>query len=85
MVEKQMRNWELAKAQRLTVPEPRRAEVEDFIAISRSVGAGGNSVAVVLGEALGWPVFDKEILQTMAGDDAIRREIYASMDERDIG
>ncbi len=85
MVEKQMRNWELAKAQRPTVPEPRRAEVEDFIAISRSVGAGGSSVAAVLGEALGWPVFDKEILQTMAGDDAIRREIYASMDERDIG
>jgi cytidylate kinase len=85
MVEKQMRNWELAKAQRLTVPEPQRPEVEDFIAISREVGGGGNSVATLLGESLGWPVFDREILQAMAGDDAIRREIYTSMDERDIG
>lgn len=85
MVEKQMRNWELAKAQRLNVPEPHRAEVEDFIAVSRTVGAGGKSVSTLLGSALGWPVFDKEILQAMARDDAIRREIYASMDERDIG
>jgi cytidylate kinase len=84
-VEKQMRNWELAKAQRRTVPEPRRPEVEDFIAVSRQVGAGGRSISELLGERLGWPVFDKEILQAMAGDDTIRREIYASMDERDIG
>ena len=85
LVEKQMRNWELGKAQRLAVPEPKRHEVEDFIAISRAVGAGGRELARKLGQKLDWPVFDKEILDAMAGDDEVRRALYDSMDERDLG
>ena len=84
LVERQMRNWELARAQRLTVPKEQRADVEDFIAISRLVGAGGRELASRLGELLGWPVFDKELLGAMAGDDAMREHIYSSMDERDM-
>ena len=85
LVEKQMRNWELRKAQRLAVPEPQRREVEDFIAVSRAVGAGGGELARKLGKLLDWPVFDKEILGAMAGDDELRRGLYSSMDERDLG
>ncbi len=84
VAERQMRNWELARTQRLTVPETQRKEVEDFVCVSRSVGAGGNEVASTLGERLGWPVFDKEILDLMAGDNELRRQVYASMDERDL-
>ena len=84
LVERQMRNWELARAQRLSVPAPQRKDVEDFIAVSRAVGAGGVEVAARLGEALNWPVFDREILDVMAGDDEMRRQVYASMDERDM-
>ena len=84
LVERQMRNWELARAQRLSVPAPQREEVEDFIAISRNAGAQGKVVAAELGEKLGWPVFGREILDVMAGDDDLRRQIYASMDERDL-
>jgi len=84
-VERQVRNWELARAQRLGVPAPQRAEVEDFIAVSRDVGAGGNDVAVLLSQRLSWPVFDKEILDAMAGDDQFRRQVYNAMDERDMG
>ena len=84
-VERQMRNWELARAQRLEVPLPKRAEVEDFIAVSRQVGASGAEVAAGLAERLDWPVFDKEILDAMAGDDNLRRQVYDSMDERDMG
>lgn len=85
LVEKQMRNWELSRAQRLNVPEPDRPEVEDFICISRSVGAGGKEIASMLGDKLRWPVFDKELLDVMAGDNNLRRRIYNSMDERDLG
>jgi len=85
LVERQMRNWELARAQRQDVPVEQRAVVGDFVAISREVGAGGRTVATLLGERLAWPVFDKEILNKMAGDDGLRRQIYDSMDERDIG
>jgi cytidylate kinase len=85
MVEKQMRNWEIARAQDMCVSEPDRQEVRDFIAVSRSVGSGGKAIASMLGEKLGWPVFGKEILEVMAGDDELRRRVYDSMDERDVG
>ena len=84
IVERQIRNWELARQQRLSVPAPERKEVEDFITISRNVGAGGREVARLLGERLKWPLFDNEILTAMAGSDDLRRQVYASMDERDI-
>ena len=85
VVERQMRNWELARAQRLEVQEPKREEVEDFICVSRRVGTpGASEVAAGLGKALGWAVFDKEILETMGGDDFYRRQIYANMDQRDL-
>lgn len=84
LVERQMCNWELSRAQRQTIPSAKRSEVEDFLTISRCVGIDGKSVAAALGSMLGWPVFDKEILHVMAGDDEIRQRIYESMDERDL-
>ena len=85
-VERQMRNWELASAQHVTETQPSESTslVEDFISVSRQVGAEGRRVAKALGERLGWPVFDREILDVMAGDDTVRRQIYASMDGRDL-
>ena len=84
IAERQMRNWELARGQRVAAAEVRGAKVAEFITISREVGAGGSEVAAAVGTRLGWPVFDKEILHFMAGDDAIRERIYRSMDERDL-
>ncbi|MDH3402543.1 MAG: cytidylate kinase-like family protein [Acidobacteriota bacterium] len=83
-VESQMRNWELARLQRAARPREARPEVEDFVTISREVGVQGEEVADRLGERLGWPVLGRKILETMAGDDAIRRRIYESMDQRDL-
>jgi cytidylate kinase len=85
VVEKQMRNWELARTQR---PQPQPAEpppeVAAFVAISRTVASGGSQVATLLGERLGWPVFDREILQAMAGDDRVRTQLYEQLDEHDV-
>ncbi|MGB5999581.1 MAG: cytidylate kinase-like family protein, partial [Thermoanaerobaculia bacterium] len=84
LVEKQVRNWELARSQRISTPTPEREEVEDFLCVSRMVGVDDRQVAVLIGERLGWPVFDREILEAMAGDDDFRRQIYTSMDQRDL-
>jgi cytidylate kinase len=84
LVEKQMLNWEIARRQSRGGPDGGEADVYDFVAVSRAVGAGGHELAAKLGESLGWPAFDKEILDAMAGDDALRRRIYESMDERDM-
>lgn len=90
LVEAQMRNWELlARAQRATgeqgPPPETSKQVQDFVSISRAVGSGGYQLASLLGEKLGWPVFDKQILQAMAGDDQVRARLYETTDERDEG
>lgn len=88
LVEKQLRNWEIARSQRPTDAKAEPVEVADFLALSRAVGAGGAAgadIAHAVGQKLGWPVFNKEILQAMAADDPTRERLYKSMDERDIG
>jgi len=82
--ERQMRNWELARSQHHAENAETGGEVADFICISREIATGAMEIAARLGQQLRWPVFDKEILHVMAGDDAVRERIYASMDERDL-
>lgn len=84
LVEKQLRNWELGRQQRVgaEVAEPQQAD--DFVCISRQVGTHGEEVAERVGKALDWPVFGRQVLEAMAGDDEQRRRVYASMDEREL-
>lgn len=85
IVERQMRNWELARKQTSSGPAGPPHQVEHFVALSRAVGLAGAEIASLLNVKLGWPVFDRAILQAMAGDDESRRNLYAVMDERDLG
>jgi len=84
MIERQIRNWELARQQKIEQQAQAARLVEEFIALSRAVGLPGDEVASALHERLGWPMFDKQVLQTMSGDDAYQRRLYESMDERDL-
>ncbi|MCP4200605.1 MAG: cytidylate kinase-like family protein [bacterium] len=83
-LERQMKNWELSRLQRLGNAATVQQEVEDFITISRQVGIASEDLAQSLGSQLGWPVFGRGLLEAMAGDDDVRRRIYHSMDERDL-
>lgn len=85
LVERQMRNWELSRSQRYGERKRQSAEVQDFICVSRMVGVGHDAITRPLGERLGWPVLDRELLEAMAGDDRLRERIYRTMDQRDVG
>jgi cytidylate kinase len=85
LVERQMRNWELARSQRYEKTERRPLEVQEFICVSRMVGVGQEEITRPLGARLGWPVLDRELLEAMAGDDRVRQRIYRNMDQRDLG
>lgn len=52
------------------------------IALSREVGARGCSVARALGDRLGWPVYDHEILDRLAGELKAHPRRLAEMDEK---
>lgn len=85
LVERQLRNWEFARQQRDGGPAPRAGQVMDFLTISRSVGVPGDKIAAAIHKELDWPMFHRELLQAMAGDDKCRRRLYDAMDERDLG
>ena len=84
LVERQMRNWELARSQNIEEERPHERAVFDFISISHSAGLPTGEIASLIGEQLGWPVFDRQILREMAGNDKDRERVYRCMDERDL-
>ncbi len=83
-VERRLRNWALAGQQNwISAPADTKSQATPFVTISRTTGAAGSEVAHVLGTRLDWPVYDREILQAMAGDDDARARLYEQIDERD--
>lgn len=62
--------------------EGRRPLRGRVVAISRMPGAGGAEVARRVGERLGWPVWDRQILDLMAENSKYRRQMFESLDER---
>jgi len=84
-VERQMQNWQRAQGQELTLDPHEPGEVTDFITIANMVGSGGGEIGEQLAEKLGWPVYDRQILSAMAGNDEARTRLYETMDERAIG
>jgi cytidylate kinase len=54
------------------------------VALSRDAGTYGAAVARAVGERLGWPVYDSELLQRIAEDLGVRRTLLESVDERHV-
>jgi cytidylate kinase len=54
-----------------------------YLMISRQKGAGGNAVARLVGQRLGWQVFDNEMVNEIAKQAHVRRQLIESLDERD--
>jgi cytidylate kinase len=53
-----------------------------MIAISRQTGARGSTLARLVGERLGWPVYDHELLEQIAREMNVRVSLLESIDER---
>lgn len=68
-----------AEAARARVPEGHRPFT---VAISRQVGAGGTTTANAVGERLGWPVYDHQLLERIAEEMHLRVHLLESVDER---
>jgi cytidylate kinase len=52
------------------------------IAISREAGAGGAVIAQEIGRRLGWPVYDRELLQQIAEEMGLHTRLLESVDEK---
>lgn len=53
-----------------------------LISIGRQFGSGGKAVAQILGEKLGIPVYDQEIIAEAARESGFSRELFVKSDEK---
>jgi cytidylate kinase len=88
LVERSMRRFELlaaaqaARQQKGGQPRPSRV-----LTISRQLGSGGRRVADALSERLGWPVWDREVLDVLASQSSrhLQGRLFNALDERAQG
>lgn len=87
LIEKQKAMWDIKHRLEANTQVPGR-HVEGGISygpcllISRQFGAGGTSVAQLAGEHLGWPVYDREIVDQISEMAHVRQQLVQSVDER---
>jgi cytidylate kinase len=53
-----------------------------LIAISREAGANGSAVARAVGSRLGWPVYDRELIEYIAKEMGVRSKLLEGVDEK---
>jgi cytidylate kinase len=80
-----MRNWahrgEAEEHATSSHPDQAGLKPRLFLAISRQSGSGGSEIAQLVGQRLGWPVFDKNLLDILAERFHESRRILDLVDE----
>jgi cytidylate kinase len=61
---------------------PARPPTKFTIALSREAGARGSTIAQRVGQLLGWPVYDRELIQKIADEKGLRTRLLESIDEK---
>ncbi len=84
--EKQMQTWVMnqeVEARSLHTKEVRQlaGQVQAYVAISRQSGAGGSEIAQLVGQKLGWEVFDKDLVDRIANRFQLSRVMLELVDE----
>lgn len=81
LVERQGRWQELRRKAAGLAQEKGEGVLRPAVAISRQAGAGGSSLARLVGRRLGWQVLDRELLANLADELFLDRELLRLVDE----
>jgi cytidylate kinase len=89
ILERQAKSWELrhslADAGSKEARALLRLEEGPWLSVSRQWGSGGVEVAREVGRRLGWEVYDRKILATIAEHTHTRETVLADLDRRAVG
>lgn len=90
LVSKQVTLWNLKRQSDRAWLRNGRGEVGrlafgPYLLISREKGSGGLKVAEIAGDRLGWPVFDRKIVEEIGRQAHVREQLVESVDERARG
>src|SRR4051794_5712812 len=82
-MEQTWRHWEThRKADMAVGTSPTPLPTRFTIALTRESGANGPLVARAIGKRLGWPVYDRELLERVAEEMGLRADLLESVDEK---
>jgi len=73
-------HWQTTHAEEMEAAAP-----PFTIALSREVGAQGTAVGQAVAERLDWPLYDRQLLERIAGELGLRTELLDSVDEKRQG
>src|SRR5262245_31132412 len=80
-VARALRHWHSpGKTEAAGAPQTTRPPLT--IAISRQAGTQGPDIAREVGQRLGWPVYDRELVEMIAREMGLRTRLVESVDER---
>lgn len=84
--EREMRRWDAAQrvAERLLRvdrPHPASRGIKEHVVISREPGCGAEEVAALVGQRLGFPVIDKDVLKLIAERFCVEHSMLETVDE----
>ena len=90
LIEQQIGRWELARRRKARQERPGRGKLGrlyfgPYLLISREKGAGGRQVANLIGQRLGWQVFDRQIVDAIAQRTQMRQQLVENLDEKTRG
>jgi cytidylate kinase len=86
IIDRQIRAWEMeAEARRRASQDEALAApaLRPWVTISRAFGSGGGEIAQRVAAALGYQIFDREILDVIVQEGRFRAAIIESLDERE--
>jgi cytidylate kinase len=79
-LERAMRHWRERGA--LLKESPGASAAKPItVAISRERGAGGRAIAEAVADRLGWPLYDRDLVERIAEDTGVRAELLHQLDE----
>lgn len=89
MLERQGRLWEMRNRLEQEEASPPHALVRldegPWITISRQLGAGGRQLSQQLSHAVGWQVFDREILAAISENTHTREAVLSRLEQQALG
>lgn len=81
LVAHRIREWEVR--QRVRGAEgAKQAEAVSVVTISRQLGSDGSTVAEEVAKALGWDLWDRQLVEEVARSARVRTQVVESLDER---
>ncbi len=84
MVERRMKEWERNKNLKPLQLGGRGGPI-DYITISRQMGSGGEEIAQKLADLMDWGLFDKKLVDFMAENFGVHKDVLATVDESTRG